>query len=154
MSNLIVARFANQFAAASAFDKLMSCGLPRAKGVVQCDESVGRSAASASAPTTVVSRVSHRGDREGERQHVRAPEDLPPPAAIGVAVLSVEIDDDGALEQVMLVMRELDAVDVHILPGESLHEDDASLWPANTEGDRTDVDRAIRASQQDKRRLH
>src|SRR5512142_3054172 len=73
-SNLIVAKFDNQFAAASAFDKLMSRGLPRRKGVVQCDESVGLSAASASAPTTVVSRVSHRGEREGEKHHLRAPD--------------------------------------------------------------------------------
>jgi len=154
VSNLIVAKFDNQFAAASAFDKLMSRGLPRRKGVVQCDESVGRSAASASAPTTVVSRVSHRGEREGEQHHLRAPDVLPPPVEIGFAVLTVEIDDDGSLEEVIAVMRELEAIDVHILAGESLKEDDASLWPEQGMGDRTDVERAIRASQHGKHRLH
>jgi hypothetical protein len=154
VSNLIVAKFDNQFAAASAFDKLMSRGLPRRKGVVQCDESVGRSAASASAPTTVVSRVSHRGEREGEQHHLRAPDVLPPPMEIGFAVLTVEIDDDRSIEEVVAVMRELEAIDVHILAGESLKEDDASLWPEQAMGDRTDVERAIRASQQGKHRLH
>lgn len=126
MSNLIVAKFDNQFAAASAFDKLMSRGLPRRKGVVQCDESIGRSA---------------------------TPEVLPP-MEIGFAVLTVEIDDDRSLEQVIAVMRELEAIDVHILAGKSLTEDDASLWPDQAMGDRTDVERAIRASQQGKHRLH
>lgn len=153
MSNLIVAKFDNQFAASSAFDKLMSRGLPRRKGVVQCDESVGGSAASASSPTTVVSRVSHRGER-GKEHHLRAPDVLPPPMEIGFAVLSVEIDDDSSLEEVMAVMRELEAIDVHILAGESLTEDDASLWPEQAMGDLTDVERAIRASQQGKHRLH
>ena len=154
MSNLIVAKFDNQFAAASAFDKLMSRGLPRRKGVVQCDESVGLSAASASAPTTVVSRVSHRGEREGEKHHLRAPDVLPPPIEIGFAVLTVEIDDDNSIEEVIAVMRALEAIDVHVLPGESLKEDDALLWPDEGMGNRTDVDRAIRASQQGKHRLH
>lgn len=154
MSNLIVAKFDNQFSASSAFDKLMSCGLPRRKGVVQCDESVDRSAASTSAATTAVSRVSHRGKREGEKQHLREPDALPPAVDIGFAVLTVEIDDDAGLEQVMAVMRELDAVDVHILPGESLSKDDASLWPEQAQGDRTDVERAIDASQRGKPRLH
>jgi len=154
MSHLIVAKFNNQFAAASAFDKLMSCGLSRGKGVVQCDESVGRSAASASAPTTVISDLSHRGEREGEKKHLRAPDVLPPPMEIGFAVLSVEIDDDASLDQVTAVMRELSAVDVQVLPGQSLTQDAAALWPEQPTGDRTEVERAILASQHGRQRLH
>lgn len=154
MSALIVAKFSNQFGAASAFDKLMSRGLPRRKGVVQCDESVGHSAASASAPTTVVSRVSHRGERDGKQHHLRGPASLPPAVEIGFAVLTVEIDDDAMIEEVTVMLRELHAVDVHVLPGETLQEDDASLWPEQGTGSQLDVDRAIFASQQGKPRLH
>lgn len=154
MSSLIVAKFHNQFAAASAFDKLMSRGLRRQRGTVQCDESVGRSAASASAPTTVVSQLSHRGERAGEKQAVRSPDALPSPVEIGFAVLTVEIDDDGALEEVMDVMRGLDALDVHILPGQTLHQDDAALWPELEVGSGVDVDRAVRASLRGKPRVH
>jgi len=154
MSSLIVAKFDTQYAAASAFDKLMSRGLRRQSGVVQCDESVGRSASSSSAPTTVVSQVSHRGEREGEKRAVRQPATLPPPVEIGFAVLTVQIDDDSSLEEVMAVMRGLDALDVHILPGESLPRENTQLWPEHGEGSRNDVDRAIRASQRGRYRIH
>jgi hypothetical protein len=150
MSSLIVAKFDTQFAAAAAFDRLMSRGLQRGHGVVQCDESVGHSASSASAPTTVVSRVSHRGERQGEKRVMRAPDTLPPPMQLGFATLSVQIDDDASIEEVMGVMRGLDAVDVHILPGELLHEVDASSWPEQGMGSRADVERAIRAARQGK----
>lgn len=154
MSALIVAKFSNQFGAASAFDKLMSRGLPRRKGVVQCDESVGGSAASSSAPTTVVSRLSHRGEREGKQHHLREPASLPPAVEIGFAVLTVEIDDDALIEEVTDMLRGLHAVDVHVFPGQALQEDEASLWPEQGMGSQSDVDRAIFASQQGKPRLH
>jgi len=154
MSSLIVATFGNQFAAASAFDKLMSRGLHRSRGAVQCDESVGRSAASASAPTTVVSRLSHRGERQGEKRTVRGPERLPPPDDLGLAILTVEIEDDNALEEVMDVMRGTEAIDVHVLPGQTLPEDDAMLWPEHGEGEWADVERAIEAALQGKPRIH
>lgn len=154
MSALIVAKFSHQFGAASAFDKLMSRGLPRRKGVVQCDESVGGSAASSSAPTTVVSRLSHRGEREGKHHHLREPASLPPAVEIGFAVLTVEIDDDAQIQEVTDILRGLHAVDVHVLADASLPEDEASLWPELGMGSQADVDRAIFASQQGKPRLH
>lgn len=157
MSSLVVATFGNQFAAASAFEKLMSRGLRRRKSTVQCDESVGGSAASASAPTTVVSKLSHRGERHGEKRVVRAPEKLPDPDDLGMAILTVEIDDDSALEEVMEVMRGTEAIDVHILPGTALREDNALMWPElgeQSEGDWADVEHAIDAALRGKPRVH
>ncbi|QNK02037.1 hypothetical protein [Dyella telluris] len=154
MSSLIVARFGSQFAAASAFAKLMSCGLYRRKGVVQCDESVDGSPASASAPTSVVSSVSHQGRRDGAKHVLRGPEASPDPADMGSAILTVEIDDDQPLEEVMEVMRAMDAVHVHILPGKILDDNDAPLWPEEGLGRWADVQRAVRASRRGKPRLH
>jgi len=154
MSSLIVAKFDTQYAAVSALEKLMSRGLRQEHGVVQCDESVGRSASSSSAPTSVVSQLSHRGEREGEKRAVRAPDVLPNPADMGLAVLTVQIDDDAAIEVVMGVMRGLDALDVHILPGETLPHEERDLAPHHGAGSSTDVDRAISASQRGKRHLH
>jgi hypothetical protein len=154
MSTLIVAKFRNQFAAASAFDKLMSRGLSRRKGAVQCDESVGNSAASSSTPTTFVSPAIDQSEHKYDKWQLRSPDALPPAVEMGFSVLTIEIDDDGTLEEVRDVMRGLGAVDINILPGESLKEDDTSAWPEPAMGNRTDVDRAIRASQQGKPRIH
>jgi hypothetical protein len=154
MSSLVIAIFNNQFAATSAFDKLMARGLSRCEGVVRCDESVSGCAASASAPTTVVSRVSHLGKREGARSTVRIPGALPRPDELGFAVLAVEIHNDDALAEVVDVMHGLDALDVHIQPGEMLQENDASIWPDQGMGNSTDVDRAIQASRAGRPRVH
>lgn len=154
MSSLIIARFDSQFAAASAFDKLMSRGLYRRQGVVQCDESVDGSPASASAPTSVVSQLSHQGQRDGGKHVVRGPAPGHDPAEIGSAVLTVEIDDDQSLEEVMEVMQAMDAVNVHIVPGETLGDNDAPLWPEQSLGPWADVQRAIRASRRGKPRVH
>jgi hypothetical protein len=154
MSSLVVAKFDNQFAATSAFDKLMSRGLRRREGVVQCDESIGRSAASSSAPTSVISHVSHRGKREGERRALRTPAEQPNPRAFGAAILVVEIHDDRALDEVMDVMRGMHALDVHVLPGKTLEENDAPTWPEPDMGMEDEVDRAIDAALRGRPRVH
>lgn len=73
---------------------------------------------------------------------------------MGLAVLTVQIDDDAAIEVVMGVMRGLDALDVHIFPGETLPHEERDLAPHHGVGSSTDVDRAISASQRGKRHLH
>lgn len=153
MSSLIVGKFPNQFAATSAFDKLMSRGLHRKQGNVRCDESVGRSAASASAPTTIKSRVSHQGDR-GTHRVLRAPEVLPPPAELGYATLTVEIEDDAAVDDVLAVMQSMHASDVLVVPGEPLPGEDVQFWPDDAQGNATDVARAIDAASRGRRHLH
>lgn len=156
MSSLVIAMFGNQFAAASAFDTLMSHGLRRRKDIVQCAESVDLSAG-ASAPTAVVSRLRHHSKRLKEKQAVRAPRTLPPPDELGMTILTVEIDDDSALEVVMEVMRSMNALDVHILPGAALREEDALPWPepsGQNEDDWVDIERAIEAALRGKPRVH
>jgi hypothetical protein len=49
----------------SIVERLFARGLRRDQVVLSFDESVGNSAASAGAPTTVISTVSHLGNREG-----------------------------------------------------------------------------------------
>lgn len=113
---------------------------------MQCDESVGHIASSSSAPTTVVSRASHQGKREGEHDVLRAPDTLPPPSDMGLATLTVEIENDVLLEDVLGVMQSSGASDVRVTPDESLQAEDPALWPDQGTGSPTDVDRAMAAA--------
>jgi hypothetical protein len=143
MSDLIVAEFDTQFAAAAALDKLISHGLRRDSAVVRSSESVGGSSASSSAPTTVVSRVSHHAV---PRNEIRAPADMRAPSRVGQATLTVELARAISLEDAMQVMKATGARDVHVVVNQKLDAEDPQLQPEVEYGSPLDVDRANAAS--------
>ena len=146
MSHFIVGRFDNQFAATSASDKLLSRGIRPAHIVIQVDESVGNSSASASAPTSIVSLISHRGHREHKKSSgFRSPSSIPAPALIGHAVVSVVIDDEMAADDVRHLMELLGAVSIELLDGEAPFENPL-MSPEHGSCSSLDLERAICAS--------
>lgn len=143
MSDLIIAEFDTQFAAASALDKLISRGLRRDSAVVCSSESVGGSSASSSAPTTIVSRISHHAI---PRNEIRAPGEMRAPARVGHATLTVELARTLPLEDVMQVMKATGARGVHVVVNQKLDAEDPQLQPAIGYGSPLDVGRATTAS--------
>ena len=102
MNDIVIAEFDTQFAACAALDKLISRGLPRQGAHIRSTESIGGSAASSSAPTSVVSRVSHRS---ADTHEVRAPASPPDPAVFGHATLTVRLSDQLSLEDMLQLMQ-------------------------------------------------
>ncbi|WP_445147027.1 hypothetical protein [Dyella sp. Tek66A03] len=146
MPNLIVAKFDSQFAAASVVDKLLSRGLQRAHVVTCVDESVGNSAASASAPTSVVSRISHQGHRENQKLlELRSPSSLPGPAQMGRAVVTVELDDEMTADEVRHLIEHVGATSIELLNMQAPIESQL-MWPDHGTSSSVDVERAICAT--------
>jgi hypothetical protein len=105
MSRLIVGKFDNQFAAASASAKLLSRGLQHSHIVSYADESVGNSAASSSVPTSIISRLGEAGEHHHKSSELRSPSQLPAPAMMGHTVLTVDPADDVSADEVRHVME-------------------------------------------------
>jgi hypothetical protein len=153
MTDLIVARFDTQFAACSAVDKLLSRRIRREQIVLSFDESVGNSAASSSAPTTVVSRVSHRGPKLGPKavgperrsSSFRSPQILPNPARFGHTMISLELRGELSAAQASSLLEKAGG---HSITHESQAQlaENPSMWPENASAPGLDVDRAIDAA--------
>jgi hypothetical protein len=144
MPKLIVAKFDNQFAAASVSDKLLSLGMQRSRIVSYVDESVGNSAASSSVPTSIISRVGDPGHRD-KASALRSPSQLLAPAMMGHTVLTVDPDDGVTADDVRHVMEQAGAISIDMLDREAPIEN-PSMWPEHATGRPIDVERAIRAS--------
>ncbi len=146
MSHLIVAKFDNQFAAASASCKLLSRGMQRSHVVSYLNESVGNSAASSSAPTSIISRVGQPGHQAERRvSELRSPSHLPAPATMGHAVLTVDAGDEITADEVRHILELVGATSIETLDMEAPIEN-PSMWPEHATGLPIDVERAICAS--------
>lgn len=146
MSHLIVARFDNQFAATSVSDKLLSRGIRPAHIVIQVDESVGNSSASASAPTSIVSLISHLGHREHKKSlEFRSPSSIPAPALIGQAMVSVVIDGEMTADDVRHLMQLMGATSIELREGDAPIENPL-MSPEHGSCSPLDLERAISAS--------
>ncbi|PXV55808.1 hypothetical protein SAMN04487785_108193 [Dyella jiangningensis] len=143
MNDIVIAEFDTQFAACAALDKLISRGLPRQGAHIRSTESIGGSAASSSAPTSVVSRVSHRS---ADTHEVRAPASPPDPAVFGHATLTVRLSDQLSLEDMLQLMQRTGARQVQVLEDQDMDAEDAALSPDVDYGKPEDLDRAIKAS--------
>lgn len=143
MSDLVIAEFKTQFAASSALDKLISRGMRRDDAVVCSSESIGDSSASSSAPTTVISRVSHHAM---PRNEVRSPAEDRSPSCVAHTTLTVELASMVPLEDVMRVMKTAGACGVHVVVNQSLDREDPHLLPSIDYGSPNDVAHAIAAS--------
>lgn len=146
MPNLIVAQFDNQFAAASVIDKLLARGMRRMHVQSCVDESVGNSAASASAPTSIVSRISHLGHREGQRaSELRSPSHPPGPEQMGHTVVMVELDDEIPAGDIRHLMKRAGATSIEFQDADPPMENPL-MWPDYGTSSAVDVERAICAT--------
>ncbi|WP_199100561.1 hypothetical protein [Dyella sp. ASV21] len=146
MSSLIVATFNNQFAVSSAVDKLLSRGMHREQLRISLDESVGNSAASSSAPTSVLSILSHQGHRQDQKaSEVRSPSHLPAPDQMGHNVLTVMLDAEMDAHDIRHLMERAGATSVIAREAVAPLEN-PQWWPEIGTGNRIDVERAICAS--------
>jgi hypothetical protein len=152
VADLIVAKFATQFAGMAIFERLLARGFRRDQIVLSVDESVGNSAASSGAPTTVISTVSHLGLREGrdakEKTHrtsgFRSPSDVPNPKAFGYTVLTVQLPGELSADQVDHLLGDAGAQSIVRENGTSLIEN-PNMWPEIGYASNIDVQRAIAA---------
>ncbi|WP_130618973.1 hypothetical protein [Dyella amyloliquefaciens] len=143
MSDLVIAEFRTQFAASSALEKLISRGMRRDDAVVCSSESIGHSSASSSAPTTVVSRISHHALLRNE---IRSPAEDRNPSCVAHTTLTVELAGMLPLEDIMQVMKRAGACGVHLLVNQPLDREDPHLMPNVDYGSPHDVTRAVEAS--------
>lgn len=146
MSNLIVAKFDTQFAAASVIDKLLARGMRRAHVQSCVDESVGNSSASASAPTSIVSSISHQGHREGQKaSEIRSPSHPPGPEQMGHTVVTVELDEEMFVSDIRHLMEAAGATSIEMQDA-TPPTDNPLVWPDDSTGSDMDVERAICAT--------
>jgi len=146
MSNLIIAKFDSQFAAASVINKLLARGVRHAHVLACVDESVGNSAASSSAPTSVVSHISHQGHRAGQKtSELRSPSHPPGQAQMGHTVVTVALDEEMPVDDVRHLMELVGAASIELLDA-SAPAENPLLWPEYGTGSAVDVERAICAT--------
>jgi hypothetical protein len=152
VADLIVAKFDTQFAGMAIFERLLARGLRRDQIVLSVDESVGNSAASSSAPTTVISTVSHLGQQEGrdaaEKTHrnsgFRSPSDVPNPKVFGHTFVTVQLPAELSADQVYQLLSDAGARSIVRENGSSMTEN-PNMWPEIGHASNTDVQRAIAA---------
>ncbi|HEV2679536.1 MAG TPA: hypothetical protein VGV14_03475 [Rhodanobacter sp.] len=147
MSPQLVADFTTQFAAMAAANKLLSCGLGREHVVVQVNGSVGKSAAGASASTSVVSNVGAKNHRESDAASEAAsyPSHLPRPAQFGQAQVSVALEDGLSADDVRFILELAGAQSIRCVDEKFVRED-PRVWPSDPQGNSDDVQRAIEVS--------
>lgn len=147
MSPQLVADFTTQFAAMACVNKLLSCGLGREHVVVQVNGSVGKSAASASTSTSVISDVGDQSHRESDASSESAsyPSHLPHPAQFGQAQVTVELDDGLSADDVRFILELAGAQSIRRVDKNFVRED-PRVWPSAPKGSGSDVRRAIAAS--------
>jgi hypothetical protein len=153
MADSLIAEFTTQFAASAAVDKLLSRGVAREQLALRFDESVGRSAASASAPTTVISNLAHLGAREDSRHgslgeriahrlfRQRTPLDPPAPEALGYTHLVVRLDDPAAASALTELLHQAGAASVQ-REDVGLAVENPAVWPEPSAGAPADVQQA------------
>ena len=131
---------------------LLARGLRRDQIIVSVDESVGNSAASSSAPTTVISAVSHLGRREdrdtAKKTHrtsgFRSPSDVPNPKAFGYTVVTVQLPGELSEDQVHQLLMDAGALSV-VRENGALPAENPNMWPEIGRASSIDVQRAIAA---------
>lgn len=154
MAELVVACFDTQFEANSAAEKLISRGVQREQIVLTFNESIGNSPSSSTAPTTVVSKVSHRGDVDAGTQKkkeripfsVRSPSHIPDPSLIGHTTVVVELRGEMTMDEVCVLLDSAGASKVNHTSAQSRVPEDPAMWPALGSASREDIERSIRAS--------
>lgn len=152
VADLIVAKFGTQFAGMAIFERLLARGLRRDQIIVSIDESVGNSAASSSAPTTVISAVSHLGRREdrdtAKKTHrtsgFRSPSDVPNPKAFGYTVVTVQLPGELSEDQVHQLLMDAGALSV-VRENGALPAENPNMWPEIGRASSIDVQRAVAA---------
>jgi hypothetical protein len=152
MADLIVAGFDTQFAGMAILERLVSRGLRRSQVVLSVDESVGNSAASSSAPTTVISTVSHRGRREiqdaaGKTHRAsgfRSPSDATNPKLFGHTVVTIRLSGELSADEVCRLLDDGGAQSIVRENGVSVVEN-PGMWPDHGHALKIDVQRAIAA---------
>lgn len=147
MSILVHAQFATQAAAAAAMDRIEGYGVPHGDISVQYGENIGRSPATSSSPTTVVSHASQREPKEDAkdgRLATRTPTRIPDPAHIGACTVTVRCSDTQVSEEILAMLRQNGGGDVRTARGDFV--DDAAFVPTHGQARQIDVDRAIDAS--------
>src|SRR5579859_2424028 len=133
-------------------ERLIARGLRRSQVVLSVDESVGNSAASASAPTTVISTVSHQGRREiqdaaGKTHHdsgFRSPGDVTNPRLFGYTVVTIRLTGELPDDQIYRLLDDGGAQSIVRKNGVSVVEN-PDLWPDLGHALKVDVQRAIAA---------
>jgi hypothetical protein len=152
MADLMVAGFDTQFAGMAVMERLIARGLRRSQVVLSVDESVGNSAASASAPTSVISTVSHQGrriikDALGKTHHdsgFRSPGDVTNPKLFGYTVVTVRLTGELPDDQIHRLFDNGGAQWVVRKNGASTAEN-PDMWPDHGHASKVDVQRAIDA---------
>lgn len=155
MAELVVACFDTQFEANSAAEKLISRGVQREQIVLTFNESIGHSPSSSTAPTTVISRVSHRGNVEttsGKKKarqpfSDRPPSRIPDPSLIGHTTLVVELRGEMTMDDVCMLLENAGASRVHRTREHDRVREDPAMWPSLGQASPEDIERSIRASQ-------
>lgn len=152
MAHLLIAGFDTQFAGMAVMERLIARGLRRGQVVLSVDESVGNSAASASAPTTVISTVSHKGRREIQdaagKTHrdsgFRSPGDVTNPKLFGYTVVTIRLTGDMPEDQICRLLNDGGAQSIVRKDGVSVVEN-PDMWPGHGHALKVDVQRAIAA---------
>lgn len=155
MTELVVACFDTQFDANAAAEKLLSRGIRREQIVLSCDESVGNSPSSSSAPTTVVSQASHTGriDTSTGRdkpKHTfssdRTPLQLPDPSLIGHSTLVIELHGEMTMDDVCDLLDVAGASSVRSHEQGLRRREDPAMWPSLGRASQEDVQRSVDAA--------
>lgn len=155
MAELVVACFDTQFQASAAAEKLLSRGLQREQIVLSCDESVGRSPSSSSAPTTVISQVSHTGRIDtttGQEKYKRSaisdrtPLQLPDPRLIGHSTLVIELHGEMSMDDACALLESAGARSVRSPEHRTQHLEDPRMWPTLGRASQEEVQRSVEAA--------
>lgn len=152
MADLIVAGFDTQFAGMAVLERLVARGLRRDRVTISVDESVGNSAASSEAPTTVISTISHLGkrgvrDASGKMHRdssLRSPSNMTDPKSFGYAVVTVQVSGELSADQ---IFRLMDSGGAHSIVREdgTFHPENPDMWPNYGQALKIDVQRAVAA---------
>ncbi|WP_233842135.1 hypothetical protein [Dyella sp. 2HG41-7] len=154
MTELVVACFDTQFEANSAAEKLLSRGLQRDQIVLTFDESIQSVPSSSSAPTTVISDVSHTGSfdtsagQKKEQSGHSSPErhEAPDPTLIGHTTLVIALHGEMSMDEVCALLDDAGASSVNSEEHQESRTENASMWPSVGNASREDVQRSIDAA--------
>ena len=157
MTHSLTATFATQGSAATAIDRLLAHGLPRAQVRVRTDESVGNSPASSDTPTSVLSNIGDAGKREDPAHgslstrigrhalHSRSPLEETPPDELGRATVLVAIEGDLSSNDIRGILMAASAISIRT-GDEMLPDENPGISPVHDMGDPADVRKAIKAA--------
>ncbi|HUA80108.1 MAG TPA: hypothetical protein VL997_07040 [Dyella sp.] len=154
MTELVVACFDTQYEASSAAEKLLSRGFQREQIVLTFDESIQSVPSSSSAPTTVISEVSHTGSIDTSTGHEKTKnthrpsgrQEIPDPALIGHTTLVVALHGEMSMDEVCALLGDAGASAVNAKEPKEPRIENASMWPSQGQASREDVQRSIDAA--------